>query len=262
MTTDGTTWPATAPGARPPANGRSRKHAMLKQRLREQIANLPPGTAIKSERALSEEMDASRTTVRQALMDLAVEGRIVRMQGRGTFVAPPKVTLPLRLTSYTEDMRSSGRRPGSRLLDWRQEPADAEVAAILALGPGTPVFRIERLRLADNRPMALEVARLAASRFDGLQRLMGDDVSLYAVLREHWGVAPAVGDETIETVLASPPVTGLLGTETGTPLLSLTRATRDRDGRAFEFVRSLYRGDRYRFTTRLEPPRSDRVLPS
>lgn len=230
------------------------KHTRVKQELKAQIADLPPGTALKPERVLSEEFAASRTTVRNALLELAVEGRIVRLQGRGTFVAPPKVTLPLRLASYTRDMRDRGTTPGSRLLDRRREPADAEVAERLGLRPGTPTLRFERLRLADGTPMAVEVVHLEAGRFAALERLMADDVSLYALLREHWEISPALAEETIETVMASPPTSGWLETEVGTPMLLLTRATSADDGRPFEFVRSIYRGDRYRFVTRLESP--------
>lgn len=235
-------------------DGRVPKHVLLKQQLRDEIAHLPPGTALKAERTLSEQFVTSRTTVRQALMELAIEGRIVRLQGRGTFVAPPKVTLPLRLTSYTDDMRERGRRPGSRMLDDRKEPADAEIAEHLDIEVGTPVLRFERLRLADGSPMAVEVVHLEAERFGRLEKLMANDVSLYSLLHEHWNVTPASAVETIETVMASPPASRLLGTETGTPMLLLTRSTRGDDGKPFEFVRSLYRGDRYRFVSRLQRP--------
>jgi GntR family transcriptional regulator len=230
------------------------KHIRVKEQLREQIADLPAGTALKPERVLSEEFAASRATVRNALMELAVEGRIVRLQGRGTFVAPPKVTLPLRLVSYTQDMRERGTNPGSRLLETRREPADAEVAARLGLEPGTPTLRFERLRLADGTPMAVEVVHLQAERFAALETLMADDVSLYALLIEHWGLSPVSAEETIETVMSSPPTSGLLETEVGMPMLLLTRTTSGDDGEPFEFVRSIYRGDRYRFVSRLERP--------
>lgn len=239
-------------GGRPP---KEPKHTKLKERLEEQIANLPPGTALKPERVLSEEFAASRATVRNALLELAVEGRIVRLQGRGTFVAPPKVSLPLRLVSYTEDVRERGGRPGSRLLDRRRKPADAETAERLGIEPRAPVLRFERLRLADGTPMAVEAVHLDAERFTALEQLMADDVSLYALLAEHWGLRPVSAEETIETVMASSPTCGLLETEVGTPMLLLTRTTVGDDGKPFEFVRSIYRGDRYRFVTRLERPR-------
>ncbi|MFW6090636.1 MAG: GntR family transcriptional regulator [Actinomycetota bacterium] len=229
------------------------KYYSLKQRLRAQIDGFPAGTPLKPERALSEELGASRSTVRQALLELAVEGRIVRMQGRGTFVAPPKETLPLQLRSYTEDWRARGRIPGSRLLEMRVEPAEPVVAEQLGLDVDAPVLLVERLRLTDGVPMALEIVHLDSTRFEGLSELLGDDVSLYEVLRG-WSVEPATAEQTIETVLASPQVAHLLDAEVGTPVLLLTRRTSDQSGSAFEFVRSVYRGDRYRFRATLHRP--------
>jgi GntR family transcriptional regulator len=226
----------------------------VKQQLRHRIDGLPPGTALPAERVLSDEFRTSRSTVRQALLELAVEGRIVRHQGRGTFVAPPKDVLPLQLRSFSDEWRARGRTPSSTLLDQRVEPAEEEVATALEIEPGAPVFRFERLRAADRTPLALEVVYLSVTRFAGLDDAMDGQVSLYELLRERWGVAPAEAQQTIETVPASPQVAGLLQTEAGTPMLLLTRVTRDEEGRVFEFVRSLYRGDRYRFVTSLLPP--------
>lgn len=233
------------------------KYYLLKQRLSQQLDGSPPGTALKAERALSEEFGASRSTIRQALLELAVEGRVVRMQGRGTFVAPPKDTLALRLRSYTEEWRDRSRTPGSRLLDLRTEPAEPGVAEHLAVAVEAPVLRLERVRLTDGIPMALEVGYLDAARFDGLADMMRDDVSLYEVLRSHWGVEPETAVETIETILASPIMANVLETDNGTPMLLLTRTTSGADGRPFEFVRSVYRGDRYRFITTLTRPEGD-----
>ena len=230
------------------------KHYLLKQRLIEQIEGFPAGTALKAERVLSDELGASRSTIRQALLELAVEGRVVRMQGRGTFVAPPKDTLPLRLRSYTEEWRDRARTPGARLLDVRTEPGEAVVVEHLGVEPGATVLRLERLRLTDGVPMALEVAYLDAARFDGLVGLMGDDVSLYELLSRRWGIEPETAVETIETVLASPVMAAVLETESSTPMLLLTRTTSDGAGRPFEYVRAVYRGDRYRFVATLTRP--------
>src|SRR3990170_7475188 len=99
------------------SDGAVPKYYEVRQWLRQHIDGLTPGTPVPPERTLSDQFQISRTTVRQALHDLAVEGRIVRMQGRGTFVATPKVTQNLQLTSYTEDMRAQGLSPGARLID-------------------------------------------------------------------------------------------------------------------------------------------------
>ena len=227
------------------------KYYELRQWLRAQVDGMPPGTPVAPERALSQRFNVSRTTVRQALHDLAVEGRIVRRQGRGTFVAPPKVTQPMQLSSYTQAMTSQGRRPGSRIVDAAVIEADPEVAEQLALAAGSPVVRLERVRYADDEPMAVETVYLDHARFPDIGVELSPDASLYGLLHRRYGVVPAGADETIETVLAPPAAARLLGTDTATPMLLLTRSTRDASGRPVEYVRSLYRGDRFRFSTHL-----------
>lgn len=230
------------------------KYYEVRQWLRQQIDGLPPGTPVPPERTLSDRFNISRTTVRQALHDLAVEGRIVRMQGRGTFVAPPKVNQNLQLTSYTQDMRSQGLRPGARLIDVAVIESEINVATGLGLEEGAPVTRLERLRYANGEPMAVETVYLDHNRFPGIGDKLDEDVSLYSILETEYSVVPAHGEETIETVLAPPSVSRLLGTDSTTPMLMLTRTSRDADDRPVEYVRSLYRGDRFRLTTRLSRP--------
>ena len=227
------------------------KYYELRQWLRAQVDGMPPGTPVAPERALSQQFSVSRTTVRQALHDLAVEGRIVRQQGRGTFVAPPKVTHPMQLSSFTQAMSSQGRRPGSQIVDTAVVDADPEVAEQLGLALGAPVVRVERVRYADDEPMAVETVYLDHARFADVGAELSADASLYALLESRYGVVPTGADETIETVFAPPAAARLLGTDAATPMLLLTRSTRDASGRPVEYVRSLYRGDRFRFSTHL-----------
>jgi GntR family transcriptional regulator len=233
------------------ADDRVPKYHRLKEALLEIIGELPAGSLLPTERALCETYGVSRTTVRQALQELLVEGRLYRLQGKGTFVARPKMVQTLALTSYTEDMQARGLAPASRLLAAERLPADAEVAEMLDLRPGTDVLRLERLRLADREPMAVETLFVESARFPALEHRLSQGSSFYELLRTHYRVALAEGEETIESALASAADARLLGTEVGSAVLLLTRRTWDSDGRPVEFVRSLYRGDRYRFLTRL-----------
>lgn len=230
------------------------KYYELRRWLRQHVDGLAPGTPVDAERALSERFSISRTTVRQALHDLAVEGRIVRMQGRGTFVAPPKVTQSLQLTSYTEDMMAQGLRPGSKLVDVTLTEAEPDVAQRLQLPEGSPVIRIERVRYANGEAMAVETVYLDGERFRDIGEQLSADASLYSLLEERYGVLPVAGEETIETVLAPPSASRLLGTDSTTPMLLLIRTSSDETGRPLEHVRSLYRGDRFRFAAMLARP--------
>lgn len=230
------------------------KYYRLKHELQQDIARLAPGTAIPTERELSTRFEVSRTTVRQALHELVVDGLLQRFQGRGSFVAPPKVTQTLQLTSYTEDIAATGRRPTSRVLESAVVRPPAEVAEHLGLRPNMLVQRLERLRLADGEPMAVEVVYLDAKRFPGIGAAIEQGSSLYQLLRDRYDVSLARAEETIETVLASPDEASLLETGTGLPLLLLTRTSWDEQERPVEYVRSLYRGDRYRFVAHLTRP--------
>lgn len=242
-------------GADTPARAqREPKYWGLKQHLLDMLRSMPPGTPIPTERSLATEFDVSRTTVRQALAELTVEGRLLRVQGKGTFVAKPKVAQRLQLSSYTEDMRAQGRQPTSRLLEVVEEPSDHELAALLGSRPGETALRLRRLRMADGEPMAIETTHLSLSRFKGLTTQLERGGSLYQILREHFGIELGHAEETIETALASPEEAELLGADVGLPMLLLSRHSFDTEGHPVEWVRSIYRGDRYKFVAGLNPP--------
>lgn len=237
------------------ARPREPKYYTVKRHLLERIESLTPGSAVPTERELAAELSTSRTTVRQALVDLVAEGRLVRRQGAGTFIAEPKVTWPLHLTSFTEAAALNGFAASTRLIAVTRIRGDAEVAGRLGLAAGAPVVRIERLRLADQRPMAVETSHLSASRFPNLTRNIRRHQSLYELLRIVYDVVPMRAEELIATAPASPREASLLGTETGAPMLVLGRHSRDADGEPVEWVTSWYRGDRVTFVADLSAPR-------
>lgn len=248
MSTAGTDAAARARVQREP------KYWGLKRHLLDLLRSLPPGSPIPTERSLAAEFDVSRTTVRQALAELTVEGRLLRVQGKGTFAAEPKVAQRLQLSSYTEDMRAQGRQPSSRLLEMSEEPADSDLSRLLGIRASAKVLRLNRLRLADGEPMAIETTHLPLARFRGLRRYVTSGGSLYQVLRERFGVEMGHAEETIETALASPAEAELLGADIGLPMLLLSRHSFDTDGKPVEWVRSVYRGDRYKFVATLNRP--------
>lgn len=232
---------------------RTPKYYRLKEHLLDLARTQLPGSPVPSERVLAEEFATSRTTVRQALQELVGEGRLQRLHGKGTFVARPKISQPLVLSSYTEDARRRGATPSSRVLALSTEHVDGDVAEQLRLDPAEPLLRLERLRLADGEPMALEQSHLPARRFPGLPDRLAELGSLYAALRTY-GVEPFEAEETIETASAGPLDASLLGTETGLPVLQLSRLTYDAAGTPFEYVRATYRGDRFKLVARLVRP--------
>jgi GntR family transcriptional regulator len=233
---------------------REPKYWALKQHLLDLLESLPPGAAIPTERSLATEFGVSRTTVRQALADLTAEGRLHRVQGKGTFAAEPKIAQRLQLSSYTEDIRAQGREPSSRLLEIDEIPAEGDLPKLLRIRTGAKVLRVQRLRLADGEPMALETTHLPSARFRGLRKHIESGGSLYEALQERYGVELERAEETIETSLAGPQEAELLGADVGMPVLLLERQTFAVDGKPVEYVHSIYRGDRYKFVTTLTRP--------
>ena len=218
------------------------------------INDLPAGAAIPTERELCQTYSVSRATVRQALAQLEIEQRIFRRQGKGTFVANAKIEQRLELMSHTEGMRARGIVPSSKLIDVRRMSAGIDVGEQLGLSVKSEVLRIERLRLADDDPIAIEVVFLNADRFDGITAALSAGASLYQLFSTTYGVELGSAEETIEAVIAEGREAGLLKCQPGMPLLRLSRRTLDTNGQPIEFVRSLYRGDRYRFQTGLRRP--------
>lgn len=225
----------------------------IKTRLLEQIecGQLKPGDRVPSERELTERFGVSRMTARQALVELETQGYLVRVQGKGTFVATPKFEQPLvMLTSFTEDMRRRGLEAGARVLSASEVPAGRRVGQALSIAETAPVYRLERLRLAGGEPMALEISHLDAAYFPGL--LTHDvDRSLYEILRVEYGLRLVRGTQSLEAVPADPRQAETLHVREGTPLMLMERISRDQHDRPVEMVRSYYRGDRYRFVTEL-----------
>ena len=184
------------------------RYSQLKEIIRERIRRQEwlPGTALPSERAFVEQYGMSRMTVRQALTELANEGVVYREQGKGTFVNQGPHPVPLiRLSGFTELMEAQGQQPTTKVLSAQMWPADETVATRLRIKHGQPVFRLHRLRSANGKPLALELAHLS---FIGCERLLEDDLeqySLYHLLDRKYGLPLLKAEQEITA--------GVLGSE-------------------------------------------------
>lgn len=219
------------------------KYVRVRDHLRSVATHeLAVGDPIPSERVLCEQFGVSRMTIRQAVDALVVEGLLVREQGRGTFVAPSKVDLQVRLTSFGEEMRRRGMTPASKVLAAEVVAATPDVADALELLPGERVHFLYRVRLADGEPMAVEQAWLPATRLPGLLD-DGPPESLYGELRRR-GLDPDWGEDVVAATEADAEDAELLGVEPGKAVLRLTRRTFAGPS-ATVYSRSVYRADRY-----------------
>jgi GntR family transcriptional regulator len=241
-----------------PVPKREQLIAILRRTASEELG---PDQPVPSERELVERHGVSRQTVREAIGHLVHEGVLYRVHGKGTYVAAGQVQTQLHLASFTEDMRRRGLTPSTSVL--RAEPAQPpdDVARALRLplrGTGNPprAWRVERLRLADGAPMALEESWFPEHLLPGLLEhdLSG---SLYAVLGRAYGLAPSTGEQVITGEVTTRAQADLLHTAPGAPLLVFTRTTRAGDA-VVERTTSRYRADRYSVRTDLDrtPPSS------
>ncbi|WP_020579591.1 GntR family transcriptional regulator [Actinopolymorpha alba] len=226
------------------ADGPVPKHLQLRQILEAMITGeLRPDAPIPSERELMAAHHVSRMTVREAIGQLVTEGRLYRVRGKGTFVAAPRVDSMLELTSFTEDMRRRGHAPSTVVLRSVELVPPVAIRQALELTASQTAYRIERLRIADGIPMALENGWYAAEPAPGLlDRDLGG--SLYSILARSYGVVIDGAKQTLRSEIADAQTARILGVAAGSPLLVLDR-TSTASGRPVEQITSWYRGDRY-----------------
>jgi GntR family transcriptional regulator len=226
------------------------KGQALRAILEELLGTLPPGAALPSERELAERYGLARMTVRTEIERLTAEGSVYRLHGRGTFVAEPRIAQAGALTSFTEDMLARGHVPGSTVISSELIAADGFLAAALEVKPRDRCFRLDRVRTADGRPMAIERVYLSLQRFDGIDRINFAGSSLFEVLANSFGVALGEAEQRVVAVAVEADEAPLLGVPEGAPGLRFQTVTRDRNGIPVLYAVSLYPGDRYEIALR------------
>lgn len=231
------------------ANSSQPLYQQLQRALRDAIEKrvLGPEDALPSERQLAADLGVSRITVRKAIDGLVSEGLLVSRQGSGNFVSARIDKNFAKLTSFSEDMRARGRNPHSVWLGRSEGTVTPEEALKLALSPGTLVYRFNRLRYADEEPMAIELATMVASCLPPLAEV-GE--SLYASL-ESLGNRPVRALQRLRALLLNAEQAKLLEAKEGDAGLLVERLGYLRDGRAIELSQSFYRGDKYDFIAEL-----------
>lgn len=231
--------PSTAPSARA-------KYDHVATALEERIrSSLAPRDPLPTERELMAEFGVSRATVRHAIRVLIHRGLVYNVQGSGTFVADPAViSKNLRLTGFSEDMRERGLVSSSRMISSRLVPAPEEVAAALEVAEGKPVRFVERLRLADDHPMAYEQVYLPTGVLD--LEVIEEAASLYDLMAAR-GINIERAAQTIGAVNLSAEQAWLLDQAVGAAAVRVVRVTFSDRGKPVEHATTIYRADRYTF---------------
>jgi len=208
---------------------------------------LGPQDALPPERDLATDFAVSRITVRKALNGLVAEGLLLRKQGAGTFVSGRVEKQFAKLTSFSEDMTARGRSPRSEWLMRASGTVTPEESLALGLSPGAPVYRFNRIRFADDLPMALEYSKVPGFGLTSAEAV-GD--SLYAALQAE-GNRPTRALQRLRAVSVDAERARLLGVEPGAAALYIERRGFLDDGRVIEATESWYRGDTYDFVAEL-----------
>lgn len=219
------------------------KYELVADAIDRRAGELNPHDALPSERELMQQLSVSRMTVRRAIEQLVRRGLVYQVHGSGTFVADPAVvTKTLHLTSFTEDMVQRGLTPTTTVLSTGTTLATPEIARRLGIQPGEDVFRLERLRLADGKPMALECVHLPPLGIDFTT--IDPATSLYAQMEaQGWTVERAA--QTIEAVNLDHDQAHALDQAVGAAALRVTRVSYTDAGQPVEHAMTIYRGDRY-----------------
>lgn len=233
----------------------------LKRALVHQIRSerLAPGARLPTEVEIEQRYQVSRTTIRQALQELVLEGVVERVQGRGTFVAEAPLThLPL-LTSFTDNMRAQGHRASRRVLESRVGVAPPAVAEALELPPGALCRFLRRLLLADERAIGVAETWLPTAVLGDNDALFEPSTlesdSLYELLqRPPIGLMLQRGVEAVRSALADAAQGALLGCEPGAPVLMVDRLSFTADERPVESTRLVFDGSRYAYRSELSRP--------
>lgn len=209
---------------------------------------LAPGDRFENELALAKRLALSRPTIRRAIQELVDKGLLVRKRGVGTQVVQNSVHRRVELTSLFDDLVRAGKAPTTRLLDYRVDAPDEDVARELSLSASREVVRIKRLRFADGEPLAVMTNYLPVEIAPEASAL--ESSGLYQSLRAQ-GVHIRLARQRIGARAAGRDEARLLDEKPGAPLLAMDRTAFDDSGRAVEYGTHCYRASRYFFDTTL-----------
>lgn len=213
---------------------------------------LKPGDVLPSESEMCKNFDISRSTVRQAVSMLEDEGLVVRKQGRGTYVAQPKVNRKTeKVYSFTSEISSLGLTPSSKLVEYEVMEPTPDIMKMLKLdSPSTLVYKFSRIRYVDGEALMLETSFYPQYLYPHLTRPMLETHSFYSLLYEQ-GVVPHEAVDSYEAVVLSRREAELLGCRPGSSAFAVQRVSHTEDGQVIEFTQSLIRGDRVKLDIRL-----------
>ena len=240
------------------ASSRIPLYYQLENVLREKITSggFESGDRMPTEIELIEEYGVSRITVRQALQALADDGLIERKQGRGTVIAARKsrkkrLTGTIHLKGSLDELIEMGIDTPVKVLEMNRVDADQHEAELLEIKVGTPIYRLKRLRLYDNKPFGLIINYLPEDIGSALTMAELSSGALLHTMETKLGLNLDNAMQQIHAELADPYVAKLLDVRVGAALLSIERTVYTNENRPVEYVHTLYRSDIYGYSVKL-----------
>ncbi|MFK4333442.1 GntR family transcriptional regulator [Bacillus sp. RC240] len=227
----------------------------LMERLKDPIekGHWALGDKIPSENQLMDQFGVSRNTAKKAIEELVQEGILYRIQGKGTFVAKPKLQQSLMgFYSFSKVLKEKGLNPKDIILKIEEVKPNAKIKEALQLSDDVNVIEMKRLRCAEDEPFILEssfIPKRVVTDIEQLKRV--GEISLYDLFSQHFNTVVTRANEAFEPVLIRSEESEYLQTEEGRPALLLERTAYDTNGVPVEFCISIVRGDRCRFYTEL-----------
>jgi DNA-binding GntR family transcriptional regulator len=208
------------------------------------------GMRIPSELDLARDLNISRATVRRAISDLANEGVLFRVVGKGTYVLGPRKepSLVERMTSFADDMDALGIPYSTKVLVSEIIPASAKQAEVLDIQPGAPLFMLERSRCVRGEPLFIALAYIRLDLCPDLDQIDFTSHGLFASFREKYRHRLARATRSLQAVLANEREAEVLNVPEGFPLHLVEDIVYLDDGRPIMLVKSRFRGDRSEFT--------------
>lgn len=227
----------------------------IKEDLYAQILDgwLKPNERIPSEPKLAKKYNVSRLTARNAVTALVNDGYLFRVQGQGTFVRQPRVEASSgEFSGFMEDMQRRGFKVCSRVLSSGRIPVPQELLEPLALSETEEVYRIRRLRFANEEPIVVQEVYLVAELCEGIDRFNLETDSIYQHLIDDYHLELGSARESLEARAADEEMAGNLEISPGMPVLFSKRLTFLSNESPVEYTYSWYRGDRYVFELELK----------